>query len=169
MTGAEKAFRTAIRRDARFVPAYVNLADLYRSQGLEAEALKVLDGGIEANGEAAALWHARGLARVRSGGADAALADLARAATLEPAATRYGYVYAIALNSTGQGAQAVEVLEGVLQAAPENTDVLVALATINRDLGRTGAALAWAERLLLLRPDDPGVRELVDSLGGGAR
>ena len=39
---AEQAYKTALRLDARFSPAYVNLADLYRQQGRDQDGERVL-------------------------------------------------------------------------------------------------------------------------------
>lgn len=43
-------------------------------------------------------------------------------------------------------------------------DLLVALATFNRDIGERDTALLYAEKLLELRPEDPATRSLVREL-----
>lgn len=59
--GAKAAFEKAIVIDSTFVPAYVNLADLYRGMGDETAAQTALRRGIARQPRSAALHHALGL------------------------------------------------------------------------------------------------------------
>ena len=161
---AEQKFRRAIRLDPEFVPVYINLSDLSRAQGLNDEALKVLNEGIVVQPNAPALHHSLGLALIRQGNATSALAALKKAVTLDPEAARYAYVYGVALNSTGEAEAAVTALEEAHGRHPNDRDVLFALATINRDLGRIEAATAWADQLLRLNPSDTAAQRLKQSL-----
>ena len=74
---------------------------------------------------------------------------------------RYAYVYAVALNSAGRTDDAIKALEASHARHPADRDTLFALVTINRDAGRTAAALAWADRLAAI---DPSAQPLVDQL-----
>lgn len=53
------------------------------------------------------------------------------------------------------------MLEAAQARHPGNRDTLLALATLNRDAGRTEAARGWAERLVAV---DPDARTLLDQL-----
>ena len=84
---------------------------------------------------------------------------------LAPEIARYAYVYGVALNSTGQAVAGVSVLEASHSLHPNDREILFALATINRDMGRTTKAMNWAEKLMALNPADPGAQQLLQSLG----
>ena len=102
--------------------------------------------------------HALGLLRVRQGRPAEALGLLRRAAFLRPEATRFAYVYGVALNSTGDGKGAMTVLEQAHRRRPANREVLTALVGIARDRGDLRTALRHAETLAALLPDDGAVQ-----------
>jgi predicted CXXCH cytochrome family protein len=162
---AERYFRAVLTVDEDFVPGWINLADLYRRQGLNQQAVQTLRQGIEAQPEAAALHHSLGLALVRQGNQAAALEPLARATRLAPDNARFAYVQGVALNSAGRSEDAITVLEANHGRHPTDRDTLFALATIHRDRGQVDAARRWADRLLSLNPADPGAQRLRESLG----
>lgn len=160
---AESAYRSAIAKDAAFVPAYVNLADLLRAQGKGSEA--VLRQGLAAAPRAPALHHALGLALVREQRLAEAVPALQRAAELAPADVRFGYVYAVAVKEVEGLDRARELLRALLLRQPENRDVLLALVSYSREAGDLAAAREYAERLHRLAPKDPLVRQLRADLG----
>jgi Flp pilus assembly protein TadD len=94
LAGAEASYRNALRLDPGFAPAYVNLADLYRLQGRDAEGETLLRRAPDD----ASVHHALGLLLVRLGRLDEALPELARAVELAPGEARYAYVYEVALS-----------------------------------------------------------------------
>ncbi len=89
---------------------------------------------------------------------------LSRAAALAPGNPRYAYVYGVALHSTGDSTRALEVLAEAHRAHPGAPEILVALATLHRDLGHTKQALVYARKLLALSPDSPDAQGLVRAL-----
>jgi tetratricopeptide (TPR) repeat protein len=163
---AEAEFRGAVRLFPRAVPAYVNLADLYRSRGMEPEAERTLREGLAVVPQDASLHYALGLALARAGRLPDAVAELARASTLGGSA-EYAYAYAVALNSTGHGPEAIRTLEQALTRDPTDRDLLFALSTFHRDAGEMEEARAYAERLVTAHPGDAEARALLQSLGGG--
>ena len=165
---AEGAYRQALRLDSRFVPAYANLADLYRQQGRESEAMAQLRAGLAVAPESAELHHALGLAQVRAGRPSEALPELKRAAELAPGDSRNAYVYGVALDSTGQTAEAVTVLEAAAQRDPGDRDILAALVHYNAKLDRRDAALDWLKRLEAAAPGAAGLAELRQTLEGAS-
>jgi predicted CXXCH cytochrome family protein len=132
---AERAYRKALELAPAFTPALLNLADLYRSNGLDAKARPLL---LQAIGQAPgdpAPQHAMGLLLVREKELGAAVGYLRQAAELAPANIRYGYVYAVALWESGERGQAVARLELLLEEHPGNRDLTAALASYYRELG----------------------------------
>jgi tetratricopeptide (TPR) repeat protein len=161
---ARKAYLAALRLDPAFVPAYVNLADLYRALGSDKEGEETLRAGLAEVPESADLNHALGLLHIRRKHLDQALDALARAADLAPERARYAYVYALALQEKGDLEGALAVLGKARKSHPRDRDLLTALATINLDSGDREAALESARALLESYPDDRGAAELVREL-----
>ncbi|MGB6969069.1 MAG: tetratricopeptide repeat protein, partial [Methyloceanibacter sp.] len=161
---AETEYRAALGLSPSFAPASANLADLYRQLGREAEAESVLRQGIARSPEDAGLHHALGLALVRLKRGEDALAELGRAAELEPARARYAYVYAVALDSNGKRGQAIEVLKQSLARHPGDRDTLAALIGFNRDAGDSAAALGYAELLAEAEPANAELKTLIEVL-----
>jgi tetratricopeptide (TPR) repeat protein len=161
---AEKSYRTALRLQPRFEPAYVNLSHLLGSLSRDQEATELLAGGLKLNPDSATIKHAMGLSLARQKKLDQALTYLAEAAKSAPDMPRFSYVYAIALNSTGQADQALRELETAFKRHPGNTEILFALVTINRDAGHIDAARQYALRLKELMPEEEVVNQLLQSL-----
>jgi predicted CXXCH cytochrome family protein len=161
---AEIAYRTALELQPDFTQAAVNLADGYRLQGQDGEGEKILRRALSLDPQNAAAHHALGLLLIRQTQQPAALVALAEAARLGHDNPRYGYVYAVALNSTGQGESAVQVLKNVLARHPNDRDTLLALTTFQRDAGELEAARGSARRLAALEPDNPQVQALLQQL-----
>ncbi len=166
---AESEFRLAMKRQADFVPAYVNLADLYRSQGREDEASAVIEEGLKAAPAHASLLHAKGLALVRAGKTPEALAWLKRATDAAPDSARFAYVYAVALQSSGQIDAAKSVLAKALKVSPYDPALLFTLAAIERDAHDWVAARGYAERLLAVAPASGDAQQLKQSIEEAAR
>ncbi|HEX7373489.1 MAG TPA: tetratricopeptide repeat protein [Steroidobacteraceae bacterium] len=149
---AEAEFRAATVLDDRFVPAWVNLADLMRLQNREPDAERALRSGLAVAPDDATLHHALGLSLVRQKKMPAALDELKRAAELAPGNIRLTYVYAIALHSTGRTREALTWLQRALVRAPNDRDVLSALMTMNAQSGNAQAASEYGARLQRLYP-----------------
>ena len=147
---AEEEIKAAIGLDPRFVPAYVNLADLYRARGRDADSERILRDGLNVAPKNPMLHHALGLALVRLKRADAALGELERATVLEPGNARFAYVYAVALHSSGRAAAAIATLEKALVAHPNDRDILQALASFHEARGEGMEAKKYADRLKTL-------------------
>jgi tetratricopeptide (TPR) repeat protein len=162
---AETEYRLAMRRQPDFVPAYANLADLYRAAGRDADAAATLADGLTVVPDEPSLLHALGLTRVREGRAADGVALLGRASRARPQDARFAYVYAVALHSAGRPEDAVAVLEKALGHSPYDTDLLFGLATFSGDAGRLPDARRYAERLAAVAPADPRAVGLLRQLG----
>lgn len=164
---AQQAYRTALRIAPEFVQAYVNLADVYRALGRDAEGEALLRQAIQLDANAAEAHYALGLLLVRQRKAEEALVLLQEAVRLQPANARFSYVLGVALNTNGQAVQALQVLERAYQQHPNDSDILTALATMNRDAGNRDVALRYARALLALNPQNPSAQQLVAQLEAG--
>jgi Flp pilus assembly protein TadD len=162
---AESAYRQALRLDPRFVPAMVNLADLYRATGRDAEGEDLLRQAVAIDPSDAAAEHAFGLLKARQNKLEDAVSLLRNAASLAPDNARYAYVYAVALNSAGRSAEALSVLRSASERHPSDVDILTALATMSRDAGDQPGALRYARQLVRVAPGSPDARALLQSLG----
>jgi tetratricopeptide (TPR) repeat protein len=161
---AERELRAAIALDRMFVPAYVNLADLYRAERREPDVRRVLEEGLKAVPDDASLHYAIGLALVRAQRTAEALTHLERAVTRAPDSPRFVYTYAVGLNSAGRPREAIAVLEKALQRHPNDRDLLFALSSFNRDQGAMDRALRYAEQLATRYPEDAEAQRLLAQL-----
>lgn len=108
---ARAEYETALRIGPWFVPAYLNLADLFREEDRDADAEPLLRRALEIAPDSADAHHVLGLFLVRRQDLPAAIVELRRATDLAPDDTRYAYVYAVALHSAGETRQAIAFLE----------------------------------------------------------
>jgi len=166
---AETELQTALRLDPAFVPAMVNLADFYRTQNRDEDGQQWLEKAIAVAPNAAEPIHALGLLKIRQKQYQEALTLLAKAATLQPDNVRYSYVYAVALQSSGQVDQAIAVLQQAHGRRPADRSVLVGLIEFERDKGNLPLAITYAQQLTQLAPDDPDAKMLLAELQGRER
>ncbi len=148
---AERAYRRAFTLDPQFVPAYVNLADLFRMLQREQAALDTLEQGLAVAPDNATLHHVYGLALVRGKQLARALKALARAVELQPDNTRYGYIYAVALDANGELGKAMEVLARYHARDANNMGILAALASYTRKAGNATMADQYDRQLKKLQ------------------
>jgi predicted CXXCH cytochrome family protein len=161
---AEAEYKAALKLSPQFVPAAVNLADLYRASGRGDDSSTVLREAINAVPLDAGLHYALGLALVRQKQNDEALGELRRASELAPRQSQYAYVYAVGLHSAGRVDEAIMILKENVAKHPADRDSLLALVTFNRDAGNTASALEYAQRLAQIVPNDKQIAELVGEL-----
>ena len=159
---------SAIALDPTFVPAYVNLADLYRARGVDSEAESVLRAGIARAPTGAALHHSLALVMVRQKRTPEALKGLSMATRLDAANARFAYVYAVALNDSGDAKGALKELERALEHHPNDRDLLSGLAMYAAKAGQRDPALGYAKRLIALDPENPEYAQLAARIEGRA-
>ena len=161
---ARREYEQGLRIGPWFTGLWVNLADLLREEGDDAEGERVLRRGLEVAVDQARIHHALGLNLARQQRTQAALAELARSVALAPDDTRYAYVYGVGLLSAGRTREALAIFESALARRPADRDLLIALATTDRDLGRLDRARDYARRLAEAAPDDAEARQLLAQL-----
>jgi len=147
---AEAELKSALALDPSFAPAAVNLADLYRALGREAEGDALLRAALQRSPDNAVLLHALGLSMVRQKQNEKALGFFAAAWRVEPANARYAYVYAVALNDAGRTNAAIETLLSAIKVHPYDRDSLAALVSLCNRMGEPAKASIYAGRLAQL-------------------
>ncbi|MBR0831542.1 hypothetical protein JQ596_39175, partial [Bradyrhizobium manausense] len=161
---AESEYKAALRLSPQYSPAAINLADLYRQLGRDAEGESVLRTAITSSRRDGGLHHALGLTLTRQKRLNDALSEFRTASELEPDRSRYAYVYAVALHSSGHIGDSTNVLKENLTRHPGDRDTLLALITFSRDAGDIGAALEYAEQLSRATPNDRELTRVIDDL-----
>jgi predicted CXXCH cytochrome family protein len=161
---AETEYKAALRLSPLYTIAAVNLTDLYRQLGRDKEGESLLRTAIAASPGDAAVHRALGLTLTRLKRPDEALAEFKLATELEPDSPQYAYIYAVALHSGGRAEEAITVLKEALKSHPNDRDILSALVAFNRTSGDAAAALTYAQRLVVITPDDVGLTTMIDEL-----
>ncbi len=164
LTAAEQAYEQALLLDPFQLGAYLNLADLYRQLNQDTKGWAVLNRGFKKLPEAAALYHAAGLLKVRQKAYGEAEGLLAKAATLSPQSAQYAYMYGLILQHEGNDTDAVTEWERALAITPTDQQLLMALLQTYRRLHDWEAALRVATQLQALSPNNPQLEALVQRL-----
>jgi len=164
LKAAEAAYREALKLNPQLVPAYLNLADLLRSQNRDADARELMLEVLAFAPDNGPTLHALGLLETRSGTPDKALDYLRRAAELETTGSRHRFVYAIALHDLGQPREAIGQLQALLRQLPRSEEVLLALANYNAELGQRDQARAYARTLTEIAPRNQAYQQLLQQL-----
>lgn len=144
---AEMAYRHALIIEPDYIPAMLNLADLFRLQGKDSQAEPLLLRALSADRHNAVANYAMGLLKIRLQQLGQAVVYLEIAAAAAPEVVRYGYVYAVALYENGKPESAVTMLRKVLQQHPADQQVLSALAAYLQALGRAEEAQQYNRQL----------------------
>lgn len=157
-------YNKAIAVEPIFVPAYVNLADVFRLKQNETQARDVLTQGLAIAPNAAVLNYAMAMSLVRSQNKPKAATYLQKAAEAEPQSLRYHYTYSLLLKDLGQPKQAIEALERAYHLSPKNPDLVYGLSQSYAELNNYQAALFYAAQLSQLLPDNPQVERYIEQL-----
>jgi predicted Zn-dependent protease len=120
---------------------------LYRGLGRDKEGEDILRQALAIAPANAAVHYALGLLLVRQHRLPEAAAMLAKATELDPQQAHYAYVYAIALNSAGQHAEARRLLEANHARHPADRETLRGLVSLASDVGDQQAADRWFDLL----------------------
>ncbi len=164
MAVAEEAYRHALLLDRHNVGALLNLADLFRQQQKDSEGEALLRQAVALAPEMAAPEHALGLLLVRQKQYTAALNHLQKAKDLAPENTRYAYIYAVAANSLGDSAGAIDTLEAVLTRDAQHVEALRALVGIYYHQKDAQNTLKTAQKLIQLEPENASLRRLIEQI-----
>jgi predicted CXXCH cytochrome family protein len=163
---AERYYRTAVEIDDLFYPAKSNLAVLLNSQGRNDEAEVLLRELVEDYAEQYEATYSLGLLLAEMERVDEAVEFLGRASAGMPERARAHYNYGLALQAVGRVGEAEAALRRALEVEPENIDFLFALADHYVTRGQLQRALALADRMIALEPDNPIGRQVKQYVEG---
>jgi hypothetical protein len=130
---AANEYRDAQLAIASRPQAHGALAEFEGRLGNIEQALQHADHAVSMAPDMALLLHSRGLLLVRANRYDEALDDLRQAARLAPEVARFSYVYAVALNSMGDPAAALAVLEEAQTLHPGDSDIATFVEMLQAD------------------------------------
>lgn len=157
---AQRAFGRAIAIDKQYSPAYINLADLYRSMGDEQTALSSLIDASQILPKDSALLYSLSLAYFRHQQYDKGVSSLSIAHELDPSSSDINYVYAVALEHIGKSEQALAILKTYLKSFPTNVQILELSARYNLKYRHIKQALGEIEAWLKISPNDSNAKAL---------
>jgi Tfp pilus assembly protein PilF len=164
LAAAETQFRTALAMRPSFDRVAVNLADVLRRTGRDAEGEKILREALARTIEPADVHLALGLLLVRLRRIDEAVAELTKAVESRPDDAHAAYVLAVALEDTGRPDRAAQVLRAAQARRPADRELLAALAESARRSGDLDAEIDWTRKLAAESMGDPGAAQAVEAL-----
>jgi len=124
---AEAGFNQALKIDPRFVPAMLNLADLYRAEKRDAEAEALLRRAISLEPANADAGYALALAQIRLGRRDEAAQSLRTVLGKAPRDANAAYALGLLAEAAGRLDEAAAVLDKAV-AGNEGNQQLIGLA-----------------------------------------
>ncbi len=116
---AEKSFKATIVVEPYFDTGYINLADLYRSLQQPAQVSSVLMKGMTNLPKSGAIKYSYGLHLVRQKNLAKAVTYFEKAMLLSSDNSQYAYTYVLAMDGTGQSAQALVKLKALILNYPD--------------------------------------------------
>ncbi|MBP17497.1 MAG: hypothetical protein CMQ21_03525 [Gammaproteobacteria bacterium] len=156
---AEVAYSNALLIEPNYIPALLNLADLYRALKREPEGTELLQRALAFAPESGAVNFSFGLSIIRQQKYKEALPYLKAGTEREDSQPRYGYVYAVALDSVKQTEEALVYLEKAVKRWPNQYDLLMTQVLYMEKLGKTENILVPLSALSRLAPGTPAVQQ----------
>jgi predicted CXXCH cytochrome family protein len=127
MAAARASFAKALQRDDTSLTLLLNYADFHRSEGNDAAAEPLLMRAVTLYPDAATARYALGLLRVRQRRLPDAVRELEKAVQLSPDDSRYAYVHAVSLYTTGEKGAALARLTDASRRFPANAEIPAAI------------------------------------------
>ncbi|HUK20734.1 MAG TPA: tetratricopeptide repeat protein [Gemmatimonadales bacterium] len=157
-------YHTAIRLDPDFLPARVNLGNLYNQLGRNADAEREFREAVARAPQNGDLRYSLGLLLAEEHRLPEAVEQLDRAAQLLPDRPRVQYNYALALQGTGKMKQAEAALLDAYRLDSQDADVIYALALLYAQQAKWQRALPYARELVRLAPGAPEPAQLLQRI-----
>lgn len=166
---AERAYKRALDIEPDFLPALLNLADLYRSLNSEDEARPLLERALRVAPDNANAQQAMGLYLVRKGDRDAALEHFAAAVEQPGAGPGNFYTYAVALDSAGRTDDAIAALAAASKRFPNTLELYYLQVSYMDKSGNTIGIQKYLSLLDEVAGNNPQIRAWVKKYGSGSQ
>lgn len=121
---AVNAFKAAINVEPYMDIAYINLADVYRTQQNPAKVKETLDLGVKNIPTSDSIQYAYGLYLVRQKQLSAAINYIKKAMELDKTNSRYLYTYALALDGLGKTRQGLNLLKARINSYQDKSQLV---------------------------------------------
>lgn len=153
---AEGWFLKAKRADKTRGASEYNLGRIAFETGRTEEAIRIFETLLKKDPDNVLTLKAAAFARLKNGDLEKAEAYYLRVVELLPETVDSTYNYALVLHASKKDERALEVLFPLLKKSPDDLDMLLLLARVEKTLGRPEAVDRYARRLEL--GDDPRIR-----------
>lgn len=163
---ARVAYEAALRRGPYFVPAHVNLADLERALGNDADSIGHLRRAIELDPTDVWVRYALGLALHRAGDPSAALMALADAAERAPGEATLVLAHALSLDGLSRRPEAIVLLSRSADQGLADAEIYQALVSFLQEEGQVGPAAQRLSEWSTRYPNDARTRPRAAAPGG---
>jgi tetratricopeptide (TPR) repeat protein len=163
---AEQSYLTAIRLDPDFLPARINLANLYKQTDRNDEAEQMFRDALEraVPADRGELHYSLGLLLAEQERLEEAVMYLEKAADSLPRRGRVRYNYALALQHLGRDTEAeIEMLKAH-SSDPTEPGIVNALAVFYIQRNDWEKALPYAQKFVALEPDAPVPRQMLQRI-----
>jgi tetratricopeptide (TPR) repeat protein len=125
--GAEASLQRALKIAPRYLPAMLNLADVYRARNRDDLGEPLLRDALGAYPESGDVRHMLGLLYVRTNRLATSVPLFEQATRLAPDNAQYALVYGLALIETGRKPAGLKVLQAAAKRFPGNAQIQQAL------------------------------------------
>ena len=162
---AENAYLQSLEIEPHYVPALINLADLYRSSGRDHESQEILLHALQVAPDSANTNHAYALFLVRTGKQNEALTYLETATRQQDTSPRHIFVYAVALDSSGETGKAIEVIAAASKHWPNNLNLSFLQVSYMDKTGKIDGIHRYLSLLATIAANAPQVRAWMSKYG----
>ncbi|MCC5453291.1 ammonia-forming cytochrome c nitrite reductase subunit c552 [Rheinheimera sp. UJ51] len=135
---AETLLKQGTIVDPYFEANYINLAELYRSQNLMAKEESVLEKALSSMPKSDLIHYSIGMFNIRKSNKTKAVFHFKKATELNPSNVQNWYIYALALDNTGQIPQSIEALKKGLSYQKDASLIDLGLS-LSQKLGDQGS------------------------------
>lgn len=170
---AIEQYQQALRLDAHFIPARVNLVTLYSGSDQSGKAEQLLREGLALEGLPATdhgnLAYMLALLLVEQGNPEEGVKWMSTAADELPGNARVRYNQGLLLAQLRRPDEAASALAKGLESSPDDPDLLYALIYLHTSAGQLEQARGYVQRLQRVAPNDPRLEPINRQWGNPAK